>query len=232
MASDHAAKPIIVFDVNETLLDIEILEPLFRRLFGSGHAMREWFAQLILYSEALTLAGAYAPFGTLGGGVLRMLGQVRRVEVSDADLEELRALLQAMPAHPDVPDALRRLQEAGFRLVTLTNSAPQPGGGPLERAGIASFFERQFSVDSIRRYKPAPETYRMVARELGVEMPALCLVAAHAWDTLGAQTAGCLAALVTRSGNAPLPLPTVPMPDVIGQDMTAVAEQIIRLHRG
>jgi 2-haloacid dehalogenase len=61
MASDHAAKPIIVFDVNETLLDIEILEPLFRRLFGSGHAMREWFAQLILYSEALTLAGAYAP---------------------------------------------------------------------------------------------------------------------------------------------------------------------------
>jgi len=232
MTSNSMDKPIIVFDVNETLLDIDVLEPLFRRVFNAEHAMREWFAQLILYSEALTLAGAYIPFGELGSGVLRMLGQAKRVDVTDADLDELRSLLLAMPAHPDVPDALRRLHEAGFRLVTLTNSAPQPGLSPLERAGIASFFERQFSVDAVRRYKPAPETYRMVARELGVETPALLLVAAHTWDTLGAQQAGCLAALVARSGNAPLPLPAVPMPDVIGPDMTVVAEQIIRLRDG
>jgi hypothetical protein len=45
-------------------------------------------------------------------------------------------------------------------------------------------------------------------------------------------TLPCLAALVARSGNAPLLLPAVPMPDVIGPDMTAVAEQIIRLHDG
>lgn len=232
MTSNSVRKSIIVFDVNETLLDINILEPLFRRMFNAEHAMREWFAQLILYSEALTLAEAYTPFGELGGGVLRMLGRAKRVNVTDADLDELRSLLQAMPAHPDVPDALRRLKEAGFRLVTLTNSAPQSGLGPLERAGIASFFERQLSIDAVRRYKPAPETYRMVAGELGVETRALRLVAAHTWDTLGAQQAGCLAALVARSGNAPLLLPTVPVPDVIGPDMTMVAEQIIRLRAG
>jgi 2-haloacid dehalogenase len=56
------APSIIVFDVNETLLDIETLEPLFQRLFGAGDVMREWFAQMILYSEAITLAGAYTPF--------------------------------------------------------------------------------------------------------------------------------------------------------------------------
>ena len=66
MTSNSVNKPIIVFDVNETLLDIDVLEPLFRRVFNAEHAMREWFAQLILYSEALTLAGAYIPFGELG----------------------------------------------------------------------------------------------------------------------------------------------------------------------
>lgn len=81
MASDHAAKPIIVFDVNETLLEIDVLEPLFRRLFGSGHAMREWFAQLILCSEAPTLRRSTGRSArstpTLDAGVLRMSARKR-----------------------------------------------------------------------------------------------------------------------------------------------------------
>lgn len=32
--------------------------------------MWEWFAQVILYSEAPWLAGPYVPFGKLSGGVL------------------------------------------------------------------------------------------------------------------------------------------------------------------
>ena len=54
--------PFIVFDVNETLLDLESLAPTFERIFGERSALRSWFAQLILYSEALTLAGTYVPF--------------------------------------------------------------------------------------------------------------------------------------------------------------------------
>ncbi len=56
-----AAPPLIVFDVNETLLDLETLEPTFQRIFGEKSAMRLWFANLILYSEALTLADCYVP---------------------------------------------------------------------------------------------------------------------------------------------------------------------------
>ena len=218
---------IIVFDVNETLLDIEALAPLFRRLFGDRRALRKWFAQLILYSEAITLASAYVPFGQLGAGVLRMVATTKGVEVHEQDLDELRSLMQAMPAHPEVPAALARLREAGFRLVTLTNSAPQPEGGPLERAGIAAFFERQFSVDQVGRYKPDLETYRMVARALGVGTDGLWMVACHVWDTIGAQRAGCAGAFVHRPGNALLQLPALPQPDVVGSDLLAVAERII-----
>ena len=59
--------PVLVFDVNETLLDLDALTPHFDRLFGRSRVMREWFAQLILYSQAITLTEEYVPFGDLGG---------------------------------------------------------------------------------------------------------------------------------------------------------------------
>ena len=38
-----AAFPLIVFDVNETLLDLKTMEPTFQRIFGEKSAMRLWF---------------------------------------------------------------------------------------------------------------------------------------------------------------------------------------------
>jgi FMN phosphatase YigB (HAD superfamily) len=59
----------IVFDVNETLLDIATLEPFFVRVFGNAAVLREWFPELILYSQTVTWSGLYVPFGDLAGGV-------------------------------------------------------------------------------------------------------------------------------------------------------------------
>ena len=44
----HPTPAVIVFDVNETLLDITTLALLFVRLFGDENMLREWFAQLVL----------------------------------------------------------------------------------------------------------------------------------------------------------------------------------------
>ena len=55
--SSHSFPSILVFDVNETLLDIETLTPLFTRVFNDDNVMREWFAQLVLYSQIMTLSG-------------------------------------------------------------------------------------------------------------------------------------------------------------------------------
>ncbi len=62
------ALPLIVFDVNETLLDLTTLEPTFERIFGDKGAIRLWFANLIMYSAALTVAGCYVPFTDIGSG--------------------------------------------------------------------------------------------------------------------------------------------------------------------
>ena len=72
-----AALPLIVFDVNETLLDLGTMEPTFQRIFGDNSAMRLWFANLILYSAVLTVAGCYVPFTDIGAAVMEMLWQIR-----------------------------------------------------------------------------------------------------------------------------------------------------------
>jgi 2-haloacid dehalogenase len=226
MSNDRPVS-ILVFDVNETLLDITTLEPLFDRVFGNRYLLREWFAQLILYSQTMTLAGLYTPFGELAAGTLRMVASTHDVTVVDSDIDELKERLNTMPAHPDVIPALTRLRERGFRLVTLTNSASAPSPTPLERAGLGNFFEHSFSVEAVRKFKPAPETYDLVAARMGTEMSELCLVACHLWDTIGAQAAGCRGALLCRPHNAMLPATAVPIPDLSAAELTDLADQII-----
>lgn len=219
---------IIVFDVNETLLDITTLEPLFERLFSDRTVLREWFAQLVLYSQTMTLANLYTSFGDLGVGSLRMLASIHGVVVADSDIEELKNRMSSMPAHSDVVPALTRLRDAQFRLVTLTNSASSSSPTPLQRAGIDGFFEHSFSVEAVQKFKPAPQVYRQVAVAMDADPAQLCLVACHLWDTIGAQAQGWRGAFVTRPHNAMLPATNVPVPDFIASDLNELADQLIK----
>jgi 2-haloacid dehalogenase len=190
--------------------------------------LREWFSQLVLYSMTTTLSGLYKDFFSLGQGLFEMLGAVHCVLIEPADVEALRQGLLTIPAHSDVEGGLTELKRAGFRLVTLTNSPPNPHGrSPLEHAGLAGHFERQFSVDAVRAFKPSPLVYRMVADELEVTPSDCCMVACHVWDTIGAQSAGFSAGLITRPGNAPLPVSGLPQPNVVAPDLPTLAARLI-----
>jgi 2-haloacid dehalogenase len=218
---------LLVFDVNETLIDFESMVPLFERIFGARAVLREWLGHLFMYSMTVTLSGLYKDFFSLGQGLLQMVGAIHRVPVKPSDVDELRTRMMAMPAHPDVIEGLRRLKEAGFRMVTLTNSPPNPKGkSPLEHAGLADFFERQFSIETTRAYKPAPLAYHMVAQELDVRPSSCCMVAAHVWDTIGAQSAGLSGALITRPGNALLPVYGLPQPNFVARDLPELAARL------
>jgi 2-haloacid dehalogenase len=43
--------------------------------------LRLWFAELVLYSEALTLAGTYVPFTDIGSAVLKMVATTRGISI-------------------------------------------------------------------------------------------------------------------------------------------------------
>ena len=223
---------VLVFDVNETLIDIESIAPLFGELFGDERVLREWFGQLVMYSMTATLAEYYVDFFTLGQGVLRMLADIYRVEITDDDVHRLQAQMRTMPAHADAAEGLTALRDNGFRLVTLTNSPHRPGvQTPLENAGLAELFEQQFSVESCRAFKPSPSVYRYVCQDLGVPPADCMMVAAHVWDNLGAQNVGFSSALITRPGNPPLPVDGLPQPDLVVSDLRELAEHLIEGRR-
>ena len=117
-------------------------------------------------------------------------------------------------------------------MVTLANSPRSPGRkSPLENAGLDRFFERQFTIETVRAYKPAQIVYHIVAQELDVPPSACCMVAAHVWDTIGAQSAGMAGGLLSRRGNAQLRVPGLPQPNAVGVDLPAFAKEMIRMWR-
>jgi 2-haloacid dehalogenase len=220
---------IYVFDVNETLLDLQALDPLFMETFGDATARREWFTQMLQLAFVSTITLEYRTFGTLGAAALEMLVARRGISLPEERRAVLLGGLRRLPPHPDVPASLQRLRDAGLRLVSLTNSTLSVSQEQLAYAGLDGFFERQFSADTVRRLKPAPEPYQMAARELGVSTSSLCLVAAHAWDIAGALKTGCAAAFLARPGMVLDPSAT--HPTFVGADLAEVVEQVLAEER-
>jgi 2-haloacid dehalogenase len=221
-----ARSVVLVFDVNETLLDLRALDGPFELVFGDAAVRREWFGQLLQSALVSTVTDAYADFGSVGRAALTMVAQRRGRELTEPEIGQILGTVKRLPPHPEVPDALQRLRDGGFRLATLTNSTEPVVQAQLEHAGLTAFFERMLSADATRRLKPAPEAYRLAARELEIDIGQMRVVAAHAWDVAGALRAGCLAAFVARPGMVLDPL--APSPDVVGADMTEVAAALLQ----
>jgi 2-haloacid dehalogenase len=216
---------VCVFDVNETLLDLQALDPHFERVFGDASVRQEWFGQMIQSALVSIVTDAYSDFGSIGGAALQMTAERHEVELSEEDQNSILTTVPQLPPHPEVREALDRLRDAGFRLATLTNSTQQVADQQMENSGLGEYFEQMLSADEVQRLKPAPEPYHLAAEKLDVEIGEIRLIAAHAWDVAGALRTGCAAAFVGRPGKAPDPL--VETPDVMGDDLLEVAEGII-----
>jgi 2-haloacid dehalogenase len=220
---------VLVFDVNETLLDVAALDPLFGEMFGDTAVRREWFGQMLQSAFVSTITGDYRDFGALAMGALSMVGERHGRTISDDHRAGLRDGMRRLPPHPEVREALQQLRSAGYRLATLTNSTSQVGQAQLANAELQEFFEQMLSADDVRRLKPAREPYRMVAEHMGVDINEIRLVAAHSWDVAGALSAGCAAAFVARPGQ--VLDPSAGQPDIVGANLLEIADRIIEVDR-
>jgi 2-haloacid dehalogenase len=221
---------VCVFDVNETLLDLTALDPPFERAFGRPGVRREWFGQFLQSAFVSTITDAYTDFGSIGRAALEMVASRNGVVLTGDERDAILGTMRALPPHPEVPAALERLRTAGLRLAALTNSTEAVATAQLDHAGLVPLFERILSADAARRLKPAREPYEMAARELGTDVGGIRLIAAHAWDITGALRAGAAAAFVARPGMVLDPL--APSPDIIGNDLSEVAERILEVEFG
>jgi 2-haloacid dehalogenase len=215
----------IVFDVNETLLDMSALDPLFADAFSDKAVRRVWFAQSITNALTATLVGTYVDFGEIQRAALEMTAKRRGVAI---DPERVRRILRgvaALPAHGDVHAALARLRDAGIRLAVLTNSTTSAVEEQLESTRLRPYFEAVLSADTVRRFKPASEPYAMAAETLGLSPVEILFAAAHDWDVTGAMKAGYRTAFIARHGMSLNPLEAPP--ETIVPDIRSLAEAIV-----
>ena len=220
---------VVVFDVNETLSDMESLRGRLVDIGAPSHLLEIWFAGTLRDGFALTAAGAYAEFSEVAAASLRVA--LAGVDGLSSDLDEAVAFVLAgfteLDVHPDVREGMRMLHRAGVRLATLTNGSVSLSEGMLARAGVLDLLELRMSGGEVRRWKAAPEPYRYAAARCGVPVDQVALVAVHPWDTDGAQRAGLAAGWINRK-NVPYPECFLP-PDVTGPNLPAVADALLAL---
>src|SRR5215218_3201632 len=107
---------VIAFDVNETLLDLSALDPLFERAFGSAALRAQWFAQMLQLSFVGGLTGRYVDFLSAQRAALTMLPETTGTQLDPEDGERIVDQMRRLPPHGDAAPALDRLRDAGLTL--------------------------------------------------------------------------------------------------------------------
>jgi 2-haloacid dehalogenase len=214
----------VLFDLNGTLLDpSSIAEPL-----GMSDQDRRLVAEA--FQEALLLTMA----DTLSGGPYRPLPEYLRATLERAlraenrDLAALEAAMQraaALRPFSEAGAALIRLHDSRLRLGVLTNSTADGAHRALTEAGLRHHFEIVIGSDEVQAFKPHPRVYGHAARRVQARTEEIMLVAAHAWDVMGAMRAGLRGAWVARGERWLVPI--APEPHICGNDLEDVATEIV-----
>jgi 2-haloacid dehalogenase len=215
---------VIAYDVNETLLDLSVLDAPFSEVLGDAALRPVWFGTMLQLAFVGVITGRYVDFTTAQHAALRMVAQRMGRELSGEDAERIVGGMQRLPPHPEVPGAIARLRDAGFRQVTVTNSPLEVARAQLGFAGLDGLVDDVLSADEVGQLKPGPRPYALVAERSGVPVGDVMLVAAHAWDVSGALAAGTRAAFVARPGMVPSPIGDGP--ELVVADIDALAREL------
>ena len=188
--------------------------------------MRQWFAELILYSQAMTLSGSYAPFGQIAVAVLKMLAEIRGVVLDAYSVDDFKSTCPACRA-PGRGARSGHAERRGFS----HGHADQLGARRRQACSREVRAGALFREAVLGRRREAFQTFRRNLSKCRNRDGCRGGLAANGRRSYvghdGSAAAGWKAALVTRPGNAALPLGD--QPDIVENDLLAVAKRIISI---
>ncbi|WP_394191276.1 haloacid dehalogenase type II [Pseudoalteromonas atlantica] len=211
---------VIIFDVNETLLDLDSMrDSIGKALGGRDDLLPLWFSTMLHHSLVSTAIGDYQDFGKIGVASLLMVAQNNDIKINAEQAKTaIVTPLLSLPAHADVKASLQALKDQGYKLVSLTNSSNDGVKAQFESAGLTDYFEARYSIEDIKIYKPDLRAYEWALKQLNIKAEDALMVAAHGWDVAGAKAAGLQTAFIARPGKALYPL--VQEPDYNVKNLT------------
>ncbi|MFE3867859.1 haloacid dehalogenase type II [Flavobacterium sp. LS2P90] len=219
---------VLFFDVNETLLDLNVMKKSIGAVLGDHpELMSLWFTTMLQYSLVTTVANHYKDFGEIGAAALIMVGHKNGIAITDKQAKNAVAPILSLPAHPEVKEALLLLKKEGFKLVAFTNSSNKAVEAQLKYAGIHDIFDDVLSIEDVGKFKPHVDTYNWAARKMRLKPNECMLIAAHGWDVAGANWAGWQTAFVSRPGQQLFPLAN--LPEINEENILSVAHKLISI---
>lgn len=217
----------VVFDVNETLTDLDPLRDVFVDLGLPGSTLHWWFAVLLRDGFALATVGDHAAFTQLATTALDEVAAGSGRTLPEGSGERLVEAFGRVPVHHDVAPALAAVASAGVKAFALTNGSAALARRILTAAGVVDSFADVVSVDAIGHWKPRPEPYEWVIEMTAVPRQHVAMVAAHPWDLHGAATVGLTTGWVNR-GHAAYP-GLFRAPTVASRDLQGVINSLLAL---
>jgi 2-haloacid dehalogenase len=219
------APKLLIFDVNETLLNLKPLKECVNAKLNSTLAFDLWFPELLQYAMVETLTDTYRDFGDIGAATLEMTAQQLSVSLSEQEIKDTLSIITQLQPHPDVMEGLDQLSAQGFRLVALTNGGQSSLEQQMQFSQLESYFDSLYSVEAVKCFKPHPKTYRYVlSKEEALPSEAM-LIAAHAWDIIGAQREGLQTAFVQRPGK--FLYSKSPRPSLVVKDLKELVKRLV-----
>ena len=221
----------LTFDIFGTVMDLSgsLAGPAGEFLAAHGSEMTgetfyaEWRdrQRIEQYQDNLLMLGHSGYLETCRRAFVYCLKK-HNVSYTAEAVREFMKVYKGLQPYGDAIEGLRSF--AGrYKLVALSNGE-QWYLEELLGNNVPVRFDAIISVDQVGAFKPSPGIYRKAVQRLGCEPGEIMMVAAHAFDILGAQACGFKAAYVNRYN-----LPTEDseyQPDIVVDDFIELAARL------
>jgi len=222
---------VCMFDQYGTVVDMqkgltEAATPFLKRKGWSGNpdSLVTWWRRTHFENSMIDalLHREHTPYREIGHRALAYTLERAGIQHSMDEVRALVAQIERLKPFPDVPEALARLKSR-YRIAVLSNGDPDMLEAAKPFHGIA--FDAVISVAAAGSFKPHVATYVKAAEILGVRMEEVLFVANHAFDCIGAKSAGMRTAFIDRRKR---PFGGTPhQPDVVVPDMKSLADTMV-----
>jgi len=192
----------IAFDAYGTLFDVYSVGTLAEQFFpGKGTELAVlWRDTQITYTRIRTLSDRYAPFWQVTEDALVFSTRKLGLDLTEDARKRLMSQYACLSAFPENLGALRELKQLGLPLAILSNGTPEMLDIAVKSAGMGGLFDHLLSVEAVKKYKTAPEAYRLGPDAFKLPTREILFVSSNCWDALGAAWFGYTTFWINRSG--------------------------------
>ena len=134
-------KKAVFFDMNETLLNLNLLKGQFDKYFSDNYVMKYWFTKLLHSSTIMGIMNEYRNFGELADVALENVFFENNKNLSSKIKAEILGEFRKLPAYEDVRPALIKLNDHNIRVVAISNSSQAMIKEQLKNAKIMDLFD-------------------------------------------------------------------------------------------